>query len=151
MICSDWLPELSGIEGREIKYLRGPISTPRVPPRGTRVGIVLAWAGCYKVGEFSQRGCALLASCCRRWRIGQPLVRHWLAVASVACNLLARQGVVSSAGGFCCFLLGLWSSAGGFFCFLLGLCSSVGWLCSASTGELLFHRPMRRPWFGIDW
>ena len=34
MIYSDWLSELSGIEGREIKYLRGPISTPRVPPRG---------------------------------------------------------------------------------------------------------------------
>ena len=95
VISSDWLPELSGVEGREIKYLRGPISTPRVPPRGTMVGTLLAWVGCYKVEEFSQRGCALLASCCRRWRLGQPLViGTWLAVTSIACNLLARQGVV---------------------------------------------------------
>ena len=73
MICSDGFPELSGIEGREIKYLRGPIYTPRVPPRG--MGWFLQVGSSQFLGGVSSNG-----------------------VVSVS-RVISSSGVVSVSGG----------------------------------------------------
>ena len=118
MISSDWLPELSGVEGHEIKYLRGPISTPRVPPRGTRVGIVLAWAGCYKVGELSKGLCTpcQLLQALEDW----PAAGKVLAGRCLRCLQLAGK----AKGGVFCWGVLLFSSWALVFCWGVLLFSS---------------------------
>ena len=91
MISDDCLPELSGVEGREIKYLRGPISTPRVPPRGTMVGTVLAWVGCYKVGEFCQRGVCTPCQLLQALEVRPASVKVGMAGHHLRCLQLADK------------------------------------------------------------